>query len=53
MFTLVISHRVQMVCWASPEAKPVAADDAKDLKWFTLPQIRKLKVSSNKFDDVL
>ncbi|GAB5032549.1 nudix hydrolase [Nannochloropsis oceanica] len=32
----------QMVCWASPEAAPIAADDAKDIRWMTLPQLRGL-----------
>ncbi|EWM22841.1 nudix hydrolase [Nannochloropsis gaditana] len=38
-YHFVISH---MVCWAAPEAAPVAADDAKDIRWMTLPQLRTL-----------
>lgn len=36
---------VQMVCWASPDAVAQAADDAKAVKWMTLPQLRKINVS--------
>ena len=35
-----------MVCWAAPEAEPVAGDDAKDIRWMTLPQLRGLNVSA-------
>ncbi len=34
----------QMVCWADAEAEPVAADDAKDIRWMTLPQLRGVNV---------
>ena len=34
----------QMVSWASPDAIAQAADDAKAVKWMTLPQLRKLNV---------
>lgn len=35
----------QMVCWAEADAEPVAADDAKDIRWMTLPQLRGVNVS--------
>lgn len=34
----------QMVCWAEADAEPVAADDAKDIRWMTLPQLRGVNV---------
>lgn len=42
---IVTLYRLQqMVCWAAAEAEPVAADDAKDIRWMTLPQLRGVNV---------
>jgi hypothetical protein len=37
-----------MVCWADADAEPVAADDAKDIRWMTLPQLRGVNVRIHK-----
>lgn len=43
----------QMVCWASPDAVAQAADDAKAVKWMTLPQLRKINAEGRAFRGVV